>query len=62
MTQEFDRVEFVQIPRSQNMVADEVSKLASLEEGGSSMGFAMEVQKYPSIEEVPTFTIQITNS
>ena len=44
------------------MVADKVSKLASLEEGGSSMGFAMEVQKYPSIEEVPTFTIQITNS
>ena len=57
-----DRVEFVQEPRSQNMVADEVSKLASLEEGGSSMGLAMEVQKYPSIEEVPTFIIQNTNS
>ena len=62
MTQEFDRVEFVQIHRSQNMVADEVSKLASLEEGGLSMGLAMEVQKYPSIEEVPTFIIQNTNS
>ena len=58
LTQEFDKVEFVQIPRSQNMGADEVSKLASLEEGESSMGLAMEVQKHPSIEEVPTFTIQ----
>ena len=28
LTQEFDTVEFVQIPRSQNMGADEVSKLA----------------------------------
>ena len=62
LTQEFDRVEFIQVPRSQNMVADEVSKLASSEEGGSSMGLAMEVQKHPSIEEVPTFTIQSTNS
>ncbi|XP_050289702.1 uncharacterized protein LOC126727835 [Quercus robur] len=26
------------------------------------MGLAMEVQKYPSIEEVPTFTIQSINS
>ena len=34
LTQEFDTVEFVQIPRSQNMGADEVSKLASSEEGG----------------------------
>ena len=62
LTQEFDTVEFIQIPRSQNMGADEVSKLASLEEGGSSMGLAMEVQKHPNIEEVPTFTIQSTNS
>ena len=28
LTREFDTVEFVQIPRSQNMGADEVSKLA----------------------------------
>ena len=51
-------MEFVQIPRSQNMGADEVSKLASSEEREISMGLAMEVQKHPSIEEVPTFTIQ----
>ena len=58
LTQEFDRVEFTQIPRSQNMMADEVSKLASSEEEGISMNLEMEVQKHPSIEEVPTFAIQ----
>ena len=26
LTQEFDRVEFVQIPKSQNMLADEIAK------------------------------------
>ena len=62
LTWEFDKVEFAHIPRSQNMMADEVSKLASSEEGGISMGLEMEVQKYPSIEEVPTFTIQSTNN
>ena len=62
LTQEFNKVEFVQIPRSQNMEADEVSKLASSEEWEISMGLAMKVQKHPSIEEVPTFTIQSANS
>ena len=57
LTQEFDIVEFVQIPRSQDMGADEVSKLASSEEGGISTDLAMVVQKHPSIEEIPTFTI-----
>ena len=57
LTQEFDRVEFTQIPRSQNMMADEMSKLTSLEEEGISTNLEMEVQKHPSIEEVPTFTI-----
>ena len=54
LTQEFDKVEFIQVPRSQNMVADEISKLASLKEGGMNKDLAMEVQKHPSIEEVPT--------
>ena len=58
LTQEFDIVEFVQIPRSQNMGADEVSKLASSKEEGTSTDLAMEVQKHPSIEEFATFTIQ----
>ena len=62
LTQEFDTVEFMQIPRSQNMGADEVSKLALSEKGEISMDLAMEVQKHSSIEEVPTFTIQSVNS
>ncbi|XP_023926828.1 uncharacterized protein LOC112038257 [Quercus suber] len=62
LTQEFEEVEFMQIPRSQNVAADEVSKIASLEEGGSNTDLMMEVQKNPSIEEIPTFTIQSTNS
>ena len=63
LTQEFDKIEFVQIPRSQNMVADEVAKIASTEEGTtSSMGLMMEIQKRLNMEEVPTFTIQSINS
>ena len=58
LTQEFEEVEFVQVPRSQNMAADEISKLASSEEGWMDKDLAMEIQKHPSIEEVPTFTIQ----
>ena len=38
LTQEFDRVEFTQIPRSQNMIVDEIAKQASLEERPTSMG------------------------
>ena len=58
LTQEFDKIEFVQIPRSQNMVADEVAKIALSEEGTmSNMGLMIEIQKRPNIEEVPTFTI-----
>ena len=55
-------MEFVQVPRNQNMVADKISKLASLEEGRLNKSLKMEVQKHPGIEEVPTFTIQIMNS
>ena len=43
LTQEFDRVEFMQIPRSQNTVADEVTKIALLEEGSTSISLEMEV-------------------
>ena len=55
-------MEFVQILKSQNMVVDEVAKLASLEEGAVSMGLVMEVQKRPNIEEISTFAIQSTGS
>ncbi|XP_075658923.1 uncharacterized protein LOC142628767 [Castanea sativa] len=62
LIQEFDRLEFVQIPRSQNISADEVAKLASSEEETTSMGLMMEVQKCPSIEEISMFAIQSTGS
>ena len=57
LTREFDKVEFVQVPKNQNVLADEISKLASLEEGGLSKNLTMEVQKHPNIEEVPTLAI-----
>ena len=56
LKQEFNRVEFVQILRSQNMIADEIAKLASLEERLTSVDLEMEAQKHPNIEEVFTFT------
>ncbi|XP_030946087.1 uncharacterized protein LOC115970625 [Quercus lobata] len=62
LTQEFDTVEFVQIPRSQNIGADEVSKLASSEEGKTSTDMAIEIQKHSSIEEVAVFSIQSTDT
>ena len=43
LTLEFDRVEFVQIPKSQNMIANEITKQASLEERPTSVGLEMEV-------------------
>ena len=58
----FDEVEFIQVPRNQNALADEISKLASLEIGELSNNLAMEVQKHPNIEEAPTLMIQNTNS
>ena len=57
LAQKFDKLEFVQIPRGQNMAADEIAKMASSEEGSTSMDLNMEVQKRPNIEEVPTFAI-----
>ena len=62
LTREFDEVEFVQVPRNQNTLADEISKLASSEEEELSNNLAMEVHKHPSIEEALTLTIQNTNS
>ena len=62
LTQEFNRVEFEQIPWSQNMTADEVSKLVSSEEEGINTNLEMEVQKHPSIEEMPMFAVQKVSS
>ena len=44
------------------MIADEITKQASSEEGPTNMDLEMEVQKYPNIEEVSTFAIQSTSS
>nr|XP_023905140.1 uncharacterized protein LOC112016914 [Quercus suber] len=62
LAQEFEEVEFVQIPRSQNVIADEVSRIASSDGRALEKGLMMEVQKNPSIEEFPAFAIQRTNS
>ena len=43
LTREFDKVEFVQVPRNQNVLADEISKLASSEEEGLSKNLTMEI-------------------
>ncbi|XP_023915070.1 uncharacterized protein LOC112026614 [Quercus suber] len=52
LTKEFEKVEFIQIPRSQNRAADEVSKIASSEETESKTDLMIEIQKNPSIEEI----------
>ena len=39
------------------MAADEIAKMALLEERSTSMELNMEVQKRPNIGEVPTFVI-----
>ena len=57
LTHEFDKVEFVQILRSQNMIANKNTKQASSEERPMSISLKMEVQKHLSIDEVSTFTI-----
>ena len=43
LTREFNRKEFVQIPKSQNMIVGKITKLASLEEGSTNMGSEMEI-------------------
>ena len=55
-------MEFAQILRSQNMTANEVSKLASSDEGGISTDLEMEMQKHPSIEEMPMFAVEKASS
>ena len=57
LTQEFNKVEFVQILRSQNIIVDEITKLALSEERSTSTGSETEIPKHPSIKEVSTFVI-----
>ena len=44
------------------MIADEVSKLALSNEEGISTNLEMEVQKHPSIEEMPMFAVEKVSS
>ncbi|XP_075665749.1 uncharacterized protein LOC142635490 [Castanea sativa] len=59
---EFDKLEFVQIPRGQNMETDEIAKIASSEDEPACTELTMEIQERPSIEEISIFTIQRINS
>ncbi|XP_075674722.1 uncharacterized protein LOC142643880 [Castanea sativa] len=54
----FDKLDFVRILRNQNAVADEVAKMASSDEEPMNSEILMEIQKHPSIEEVPVFSVQ----
>lgn len=58
LVEEFDQVDYIQVPRSQNSKADEVVRQASLEEGMGSPDLKVEVQRHPSIDELHTFAIQ----
>ena len=62
LAQNFDWVEFVLVPQSQNTKANEIAKQASSEVGSTFTDLKMEVQKRPSIEEFHTFAIQSENS
>ena len=48
LVQEFDRVEFTQVPRSQNMEVDKLAKQASSQIGPTSTDLKMEVQSSPT--------------
>ena len=60
--QEFDQVEFIQVPRSQNIGVDEIANQASSEGRPTSTDLKREVQKCPNIENIHTFTIQSESS
>ena len=51
-------MEFTQVPRSQNIEANELARQASSEAGPMNTNLKIEVQKHPSIEEVLTLAIQ----
>ena len=55
---EFDDIKFEQIPQEDNLAADEVIKLASIEDASATTELLMEVQTIPSIDGLQTFTVQ----
>ena len=62
LTQEFNQLEFTQVPRSQNIEADDLARQASSKAGPTDTNLKIEVQKHPSIEKVLTFAIQSKSS
>ncbi|XP_075640160.1 uncharacterized protein LOC142611893 [Castanea sativa] len=62
LAREFDKLEFVQILKGQNMEADEIAKIALSEDEPACAELTMEMQERPSIEEISTFAIQSINS
>ena len=55
---EFDDVKFEQIPKENNLVADEVAKLVSTEDASAIADLLMEVQTIPSIDGLQAFVVQ----
>ena len=53
----FDRVEFIQIPRSQNVEADEMARSASVDSQAKVNDWKLEEQNSPNIEEFQTFFV-----
>ena len=53
----FDHAEFVQIPRGQNVEADEVARSASVDDQSRVNDWRLEEQNSPSIEEFQTFPV-----
>ena len=55
---DLEQVSFMQVPRSQNSEADEVTRYASSEDGISLLDLKLEIQKSFNIEKFHTFSIQ----
>ena len=55
LVSKFDRVEFAQVPRDQNVEADEMAKSASIDNQAKVIDWKFEEQNSPSIEEFQTF-------
>ena len=55
LVSKFDRVEFAQVPRDQNVEADEMAKSASIDNQAKVIDWKFEEQNSPNIEEFQTF-------
>ena len=55
LVSKFDRVEFAQVPRDQNVEADEMAKKVSIDNQAKVIDWKFEEQNSPSIEEFQTF-------